>query len=290
MRDFGGKVAVVTGAASGIGYAMAERLAREGMKVAMADLDPRSLDAARRRLESAGHEVRAFVTDVSSADSVQDLAKETLKAWNTIHLVCNNAGIGGGAADRLPVWETDPSVWTWALGVNLWGVIHGIRTFVPILLAHGEEAHVVNTASRAGLVSGWGLYGVTKHAVVALSECLSAQLQLAGASIGVTVLCPSAVKSNLMRSGDSAPADARGEETGQPARSGSLDFMKRYRDLLEARVAAGREPHEIAELMLDAIRHDRFYVLSSKDEEALVRDRLENILARRRPMAPRLPG
>ncbi len=169
MRDFAGKVAVVTGAASGIGFGLASRFAEEGMRVVLADVEEPALEAAVTRLRERDFDVVGVLTDVSDADSVQALADKTLAHFGKVHVVCNNAGVGGGFGK---IWEASLKDWQWALNVNLWGVIHGVRTFVPIMLEQGEDGHVVNTASIAGLVPGTRVYSVTKHAVVALSEAL----------------------------------------------------------------------------------------------------------------------
>ncbi len=169
MQDLTGKVAVITGAASGIGYAMAERFARDGMRVVLADVEQPALDTAVAGLRSAGHEVMGVVTDVSSAEAVEQLAQRTLDAYGKVHVLCNNAGVSGGKGSyRAIIWEASLKDWQWITGVNYWGVVHGIRIFVPLMLQHGEEGHVVNTSSQAGLAPGMGVYGATKHAVVSM--------------------------------------------------------------------------------------------------------------------------
>ena len=164
---------MVTGAASGIGLGLATRLAQEGMRVVLADVEAPALEAACDGLRQRGFDVLGVPTDVSQADSVEQLAQQTLAHYGSVHVLCNNAGVGGGFSK---VWEASLQDWEWVLGVNLWGVIHGIRTFVPIMLAQGTEGHVVNTASIAGLVPGTRAYSVTKHGVVALSEALYYEL------------------------------------------------------------------------------------------------------------------
>ncbi len=170
MKDFAGKVAVVTGAASGIGYALAERCVREGMKVVLADIEEPALAESARKLGAAGGTVVAVRTDVAQATDIEALARRTLEAFGAVHLLCNNAGVGAGGT----VWESTLADWEWVLGVNLWGVIHGVRTFVPIMLGQNTEGHIVNTASVAGLLAYHpsASYQVTKHAVVALSDPL----------------------------------------------------------------------------------------------------------------------
>ncbi|HWC29553.1 MAG TPA: SDR family NAD(P)-dependent oxidoreductase, partial [Dehalococcoidia bacterium] len=181
MQNFEGKVAVVTSAASGIGRALAERFANEGMRVVLADVEEPALETAVRELTQAEHEVIGVQTDVSKRESVEELARQAIDAFGKVHVLCNNAGVGGG---RGLLWEMTLNDWEWTFGVNFWGVLYGIRTFVPLMLSHGEEGHVVNTASMAGITPGGGPYGVTKHAVVALSEGLYLNLRMIQAKIG----------------------------------------------------------------------------------------------------------
>jgi len=184
MRNFKDKVAVVTGGASGIGLAMARRFAREGMRIIIADVEVDALTAAERKIRDMGATALGVRTDVSRSQDIEALAAKTLKAFGGVHIVCNNAGVGGTPG---ALWERTLEDWKWVIDVNLWGVIHGIRTFVPIMLKHGEDAHVVNTASIAGLLSSplLGTYHATKHAIVSISEVLYAELATAGAHIGV---------------------------------------------------------------------------------------------------------
>src|SRR5215213_2544837 len=215
MKEFSGKVAVITGAASGIGRGLAEACAREGMKVVLADVDEAALAQAERELKDAGAEVLAVRTDVSKADDVEALARRALDAFGAVHLLFNNAGVGAGTT----VWESTLADWEWVLGVNLWGVIHGVRTFVPLMLEQADECHIVNTASMAGLVSGpaLGVYKVTKHGVVALSETLCCELAIMRSKIGVSVLCPGGVNTRIMDSERVRPAGLRNASAGESA-------------------------------------------------------------------------
>src|SRR5579871_852581 len=233
MREFRDRVAVVTGAASGIGRALAERFAAAGMKVVLADVERQALAAAERALASGGARVLAVPTDVSKASDVEALAQRTLEAFGAVHVVCNNAGVSvGGLA-----WEVTLADWEWILGVNLWGVIHGIRTFVPILLRQGEEGHVVNTASMAGLVSGPGIapYNATKHTVVTLSEALHHELGMAsGGKVKVSVLCPGWVNTRILDADRNRPATL-GDAT--PIRPEIAAVREQVRQLLESGLA-----------------------------------------------------
>src|SRR3989454_8974881 len=197
MKEFRDRVAVVTGAASGIGRGLAERFAAEGMKVVLADVEQSALDQADAEMRERGATVLPVRTDVSKPQQMEQLAQQTLEAFGAVHIVCNNAGVGGPGG---PVWERTLADWQWVLGVNLWGVIHGIRTFVPIMLRQETEGHIVNTASVAGLVSlpMLTIYDVTKHGVVTLSESLYQELAMSGSRLRVSVLCPGFVSTNIM--------------------------------------------------------------------------------------------
>jgi NAD(P)-dependent dehydrogenase (short-subunit alcohol dehydrogenase family) len=269
VKDLSGKVAVVTGAASGIGLALAERFAREGMKVVLADVEQQALDAAVTELRQQEHDVLGVVTDVSKGESVQALADATLREYGKVHLVCNNAGVFLPAK---PMWESTLRDWEWILGVNEWGVIHGIRTFVPIMLAQDEEGWVINTSSIGGLINGNSIYGVTKHTVLALSEALYLQLKQANAKIGVSVLCPLFVDTKIMSSERNRPRDLWNEDG--PG----------YNPLQET--WQGTPPEELAGEVVEDLRAGKFYMwpfMQSTDDN--VRSRFEHIMDRRNPEA-----
>ena len=198
MKEFADRVAVVTGAASGIGQAMAGRFAAAQMKVVLADVEAEALRATEHELKAQGAEALGVVTDVSKADQVENLAQRAVDAFGGVHIVCNNAGVGAGGL----TWSHPLKDWEWVMGVNLWGVIHGVRTFVPIMLEQGTDGHIVNTASMAGLVSGpfMSIYDVTKHGVVTLSESLHYELMMQAAPVKVSVLCPGFVLTNILDS------------------------------------------------------------------------------------------
>ena len=283
MHDFENKVAVITGGASGIGLAMATRFAQEGMKVVLGDIEAPALEAAIARLRQQEFEVHGVVTDVSDGASVENLAREAIERFGKVHVLCNNAGIGGARAVR--IWEASEKDWQWTLGVNLWGVIHGIRIFVPLMLAHGEEGHVVNTASMAGLAQGNRAYSVSKHGVVALSEALYDGLKLEGASIGASVLCPGLTNTNLMFGGRNRPANLKDDPSEQPSPE-DIERANRTKQLTEE---TGLPPERTAELVLQAIRDDQFYILTHSEYDGVIRERMENILSRRNP-DPKGPG
>ncbi len=284
MQDFEGKVAVVTGGASGIGLAMATRFAQEGMKIVLGDIEQPALEAAVAGLRQQEFEVQGVVTDVADAASVENLARETIERFGKVHIVCNNAGVGGSRAAR--VWDATLDDWEWAMGVNLWGVVHGIRAFVPIMLAQNEEGHVVNTASVAGLVQGNRVYSVTKHAVVALTEALYDGLMLEGGKVGASVLCPGLYFTNLSTAERNRP-ETLNERPGEEKTTGSdptvADRARQLRDRL------GREPDDLAERVLQAVKDNQFYIITHDEYDDVIRERMENILTRRNP-DPKGPG
>lgn len=269
MDTFAGKVAVVTGAASGIGLALANRFADEGMHVVMADVERDALDAAAGRLAGAvgADHVLAVPTDVRDDGAVDALAAATFDRFGTAHVVCNNAGVGvGGLA-----WTVPADRWRWIVEVNLLAVAHGIRAFVPRMIEQGE-GHVVNTASAAGLLTGPGMspYYATKHGVVALSESLHFDLQLVGGSVGVSVLCPEWVRTQIHESERNRPADV-GEMPGMPGLDGDADSAvgdgqgdgggaPALRDFITGLVDSGLDPADVAGMVVDAIRTGRFWI------------------------------
>ncbi len=281
MRQLDGKVAVVTGAASGIGRALAERSAQEGMKVVLADVERDALAKAEAELKAAGATVLAVPTDVSKLSDVEALAQQTLAAFGGVHLLFNNAGVGGGST----VWESTISDWQWIVGVNLWGVIHGVKVFVPIMLEQGGECHVVNTASEAGLIAGPGLalYKVTKHAVVSLSETLYYELGMRNADVKVSVVCPSWVKTRIGESGRNRPPELA---DGSDLSNLPPDQMAMAAQVWRA-IQSGMDPLEVADLVFRAIRDERLYILTNPEEaRTLVAERLGNIVEQRNPEIP----
>jgi NAD(P)-dependent dehydrogenase (short-subunit alcohol dehydrogenase family) len=272
-----GRVAVVTGAASGIGLGLSERLAAEGMSVVMADVEEPALSDAAGKLAAAGASVLAVRTDVSSAEQVDALRDEAVRAFGTVHVLCNNAGVGG---PHSPLWQVSPGDWEWVLRVNLGGVINGIRAFVP-LLAQQDAAHIVNTASVFGVFAGaLGPYGISKHAIVALSETLYFQLRSEAPRVGVSVLCPGAVRTRFGSSARNRPAWAgpAPEQTG--AERASAEQFDRLQE------AAGADPAEVATAVIDGIRSGRFYILTSTNRNEAIRRRGEEIVAGGPPAPP----
>ncbi|HKA48123.1 MAG TPA: SDR family NAD(P)-dependent oxidoreductase [Candidatus Dormibacteraeota bacterium] len=263
-----GRVAVVTGAASGIGLALSERLAREGMRVVMADIEEPALAEAAQVLIGGGAQVLPVPTDVASSEQVDALRDRALEAFGAVHLLCSNAGVTGLGRS---LWEMTRADWEWVLGVNLWGVIHGIRSFVPVL-RNQDAAHIVNTASVAGLVAGTlGPYSVTKHAVIALSEALYVQLLQYGSNVGVSVLCPGWVRTQILNSERNRPADLEPPEP-DPAWATAREVVRQLVD-------SGMEPAQVATQVVDAVREGRFYVLTHPEMNDAIRRRTEDVLA-----------
>jgi NAD(P)-dependent dehydrogenase (short-subunit alcohol dehydrogenase family) len=252
MEKLRGRVAVVTGAASGIGLALAERFADEGMTVVMADVEAAALDTAAAAVRAKTAGVLALRVDVSHADDVERLARETYAAFGAAHVVCNNAGVAVFGA----VHEHSLADWQWVMGVNLWGVIHGVRAFVPRMLAGGDEGHIVNTASMAGLTTApfMSVYDVTKHGVVALSESMFKELEATGAPIGVSVVCPGLINTSITRSSRNRPPELAEEGKAGP-------MAQAFGQELADRLTRGYPPSEVAEQVVRGIREKRFYIV-----------------------------
>ena len=274
MEDLKDKVAVITGGASGIGKAMAEKFAAEGMKLVLADVEQKALDGVVESFKANGVDVIGVCTDVSKEADVQNLSAETKKAFGTAHLVCNNAGVGAAGIS----WQLSQADWEWVLGVDLWGVIYGVRHFMPLLLDNGGQGHIVNTASMAGLVSGPGMapYNVAKHGVVTLSECLYMEIQALGAPIGVSVLCPGWVNTRINESDRNRPGGAVSDDELDP-------LGKALKAHIAQALPAGLTAEFVAALVLDAVKDNQFYILPHQHWKGLIRHRMEGILHKKQP-------
>ena len=281
MEQFEGKVAVVTGAASGIGKALATAFADVGMKIVLADVEAAALEVAAEELRSSGADVFAVTADVAQAADVDRIGAAAMDVFGALHVACNNAGVSGGGLS----WEIDLETWRWILDVDLWGVIHGVHTFTPLIIASGG-GHIVNTASMAGLTSnpGMGPYNVAKHGVVTLSETLSVELQMTHPEVGVSVLCPGWVRTRINESERNRP-DLVGVEEVEETDAGLLAM----KEMVNTWIAEGLQPAHVASLVIDAIRENRFYVLTHPEWQGMISDRIDRMLSGANPWA-NLPG
>jgi NAD(P)-dependent dehydrogenase (short-subunit alcohol dehydrogenase family) len=265
MRNIEGKTAFVTGGASGIGFAIAGALGEAGMKVMLADIEQSALEEAEVGLRKGGIDVRTVLCDVADRAAVRRAADETIAAFGKVHVVCNNAGVAaGGQMEKIP-----PGDWDWVIDVNVMGVIHGIEAFLPHIKAHGEGGHIINTGSAAGIVcsAGMGPYSASKFAVVGLSETLA--LELAGTSIGVSVILPAFVRTRI--------ADCT---RNRPSRYGAPpDVPAAAKEQLAALVRTGIDPREIARRVLVAVRDEDLYIVTHPEYRAAVEERFNKILA-----------
>ena len=282
MKDFKDKVAVITGGASGLGREFANTAAERGMKIVLADVQVDALERARMELASAGAQVTAVRCDVRHAVEVQALADAAIQHFGSVHLVFNNAGVGSGGL----VWENSESDWEWVLGVNVWGVIHGVRIFTRLMLERakaepGYEGHIVNTASMAGLLNAptLGVYNVSKHAVVSLSESLYHDLQLVQAPIGASVLCPYFVPTGIAQSHRNRPEDV-------PMQGVTASQVAAQAMTIKAVESGKVSAAEVAQMTFDAVRDGQFYIFSHPGALGNVADRMDDIVHARNPGDP----
>jgi NAD(P)-dependent dehydrogenase (short-subunit alcohol dehydrogenase family) len=283
MKDFGGKVAVITGAASGLGREFANVAAALGMKLVLADVQVHPLEQACEELKAQGAEVLAMVCDVRKARLVQELGDAAMARFGAVHLVFNNAGVGAGGL----IWESTEADWEWVLGVNLWGVIHGVRVFTKLMLTCAErepgyEGHIVNTASMAGLLNppAMGVYNVSKHAVVALTETLFHDLQLVDAPIGVSVLCPYFIPTAITHSHKHRPVDVRNDEVATASQLAA-------QALVEKAVRSGKvSAAQVARTTFNAVRDGQFYIYSHDHALDGVAERMDAIVNQKIPPDP----
>jgi NAD(P)-dependent dehydrogenase (short-subunit alcohol dehydrogenase family) len=268
MDELAGKVAVITGAGSGFGRALASAFGTEGMRLMLADIDPTRLEVAVKELRDQGVEVASRVTDVAVGDEIEALAADTVAAFGAVHLVCNNAGIGGGGA----IADMDVDEWRRVIDIDLWSVLHGMRVFLPILIEQGE-GHVVNTASVAGLFAApfMGPYTISKYGVVAASETAFHELAMLAPGVGISVLCPGWVRTNI--------AEAQIAEAEAAAGDGEGDMIGAFGDIIRGFIDEGMEPVDVATEVVDAVRTRRFYILTHDPSREIVRRRLEAIVS-----------
>ena len=271
MKELREKVAVITGAASGFGREFAIRCADEGMKVVLTDIDEGGL-AATVALLRPGTQSLTLRSDVSNADSIEHVATSAYGRFGACHLLFNNAGVGTAG----PIWMATLDDWKWTFGINVMGVVHGLRSFVPRMLEQKEASHIVNTASAAGLLApaGSGVYAASKHAVVAASECLYHELRTQNATIGVSVLCPAFVDTGISNSERNRPAEL----------ADSNPEAKQYSDRIRQAIKSGKlNAADIAEVTIEAVKNDRFYILPHPNVKIAVEIRMKDILSDRAP-------
>jgi NAD(P)-dependent dehydrogenase (short-subunit alcohol dehydrogenase family) len=282
ISDFKNKTAVLTGAGSGFGLECARIAAGLGMKLVLVDVQQSALDAVQKELQATGVDILARRVDVSDAAQMEQLAREVQERFGSPHFVFNNAGVGAGGL----VWENTVQDWQWVLGVNLWGVIHGVRLFTPMMLAAAQkdpsyQGHIVNTASMAGLLNppNMGIYNVSKHAVVSLSETLYQDLALVTEQVGASVLCPFFVPTGINQSHRNRPDALPG---GKPTRSQLIGQAMSDKAVSSGKVTAA----QVAQLVFDAIRSNQFYIYSHPKALATVQERLEDVVQGRNPTDP----
>jgi NAD(P)-dependent dehydrogenase (short-subunit alcohol dehydrogenase family) len=278
MKEFAGKVAVITGGASGIGRGIAEACVQAGVNVVLADVEEAALTQAGADLTALGGSVMCVKTDVSKRGDVEALAQQAFEAFGAVHLLFNNAGVAAGG----PPWEATWNDWEWVVGVNLWGLIHGVKAFVPRMIAQDTECHIVNTASAAGLIAGGfsAPYSVTKHAAVALSESLYLTLQQRKAKVNVSVLCPGMVRTNISSVERNRPAELKNDPAPLSPE------VEAGRAAFEALVATGMAPARVAEFVFAAIRTEQFYILTDAAWIDPIRLRTEKLVAMENPENP----
>lgn len=273
MQELSGKTAVITGAASGIGLAMAHRFGDAGMNLVLGDVESDALDIATTELSDAGREVAAMQLDVRDLDGIRAFEAFARESFGNVHVLCNNAGVGAGG----PVSDPDNlDLWKWTIDINLWGVIYGCKVFMTGMLEHGEEAHIVNTASMAGHLSApmMGPYNISKYGVVALSETMAKEALMMGTKIGVSVLCPAFVATGIATSDRNLPENikaAHGRDAPDEASSGT-------QSAIEQLVAAGIPAAEVAEAVHHAVVNDEFWILTHDDAKAAVTERARQIV------------
>lgn len=281
MQDFKNRVAVVTGAASGMGLAFAHKFAQEGMSVVLADIEAEALSMAEAAVKAHGGKVAAVRTNVMAEQDIAKLADTAFNTFGNVHILVNNAGVAASAATlRSRPWETPMSDWEWTWGVNFMGVLYGIRAFIPRMLENGEEGHIVNTASMAGLLTAANPYNISKHSVVCLTEGIYKEFKGMGAKLSASVLCPGLIKTAILeaernRPPEFGPATAAGAQRPE---------VQQFSAMFTAAINSGYEPEDVALQVFEAIRDDRFYIFPAQENILnSVKARMEDIIGQRNP-------
>src|SRR5215469_8059897 len=270
MEEFAGKTAVITGAGSGMGKAFATRWGAEGMNIVIGDIQQDALEATVAELSAADVPVLGLRTDVSKLSDIEALADAAEDRFGKVHLVNNNAGVEGYLDG--PIWAATSKDWEWTLSVNLMSVIYGVQTFVPRMLAHGESGHVVNTCSMTSVITAANMYGICKHAILALTEVLAADLKAAGANIGATGLCPGIIATNLFHGSRNRPS-ALANEGGMSSSGAAL------RESMHATLSKGMPPSEVADKLVTAVREGALYLLTDHEWDSRIEARHSAIMA-----------
>ncbi|MDH3644908.1 MAG: SDR family NAD(P)-dependent oxidoreductase [Gammaproteobacteria bacterium] len=277
MNEFEGKTAVVTGAASGIGLALANRFADARMQVVLADIEEDALERAVQQLEQRQAKVLGVVANTMVEESVRSLAEQAIGKFGKVHILCNNAGVAStSGTPGTGIWEVPNTDWDWVLGVNFYGVLYGLQAFVPHMLEHGEQGHIVNTASLAGLMPGGGTYGVSKHGVLCLTETLYNDLQARSAAVGASVLCPGFVKTQIVQAERNRPSELAG---------GAADAAAAMVSITQGLIDQGKDPADIADIVFESIEQQRLYILPHPAWDDIVRSRVEHVIERGGPAA-----
>jgi NAD(P)-dependent dehydrogenase (short-subunit alcohol dehydrogenase family) len=281
MKDFKDKVAVVTGAASGMGLAFAHKFAEEGMSVVLADIEAEALSMAEAAVKAHGGKVAAVRTNVMTEQDIERLADTAFSTFGNVHILVNNAGVAATAATlRSRPWESPLSDWEWTWGVNFMGVLYGIRAFIPRMLENGEEGHIVNTASMAGLLTGANPYNISKHSVVCLTEGIYKEFKSMGAKLSASVLCPGLIKTAILDSERNRPP-----EFGPPTDlSAQRPELQQFSAMFTAALSQGYEPEEVARQVFEAVRDDKFYIFPAQQNVLeSVATRMTDIMEQRNP-------
>ncbi|MFK8026420.1 MAG: SDR family NAD(P)-dependent oxidoreductase [Ilumatobacter sp.] len=273
MQELSGQTAVITGGASGIGLALAHRFGAAGMNLVLGDIEADALDAATSELSAAGFEVASMVLDVTDLDGIRAFETFARERFGNVHVLCNNAGVGAGG----PVADPDNlDLWKWTIDIDLWGVIYGCKVFLPAMIEHGEECHVVNTASMAGHVSApmMGAYSIAKYGVVALSETLSQEMQISATKVGVSVLCPAFVQTKIATSDRNLPDEIRAAHDMPGTEAESSDTQS----AIEQLVASGIPTDVVADAVHDAVVDNKFWILTHPETKAAITARARQIV------------